>query len=224
MARIKKTSDYLKELQSKSYSRCSELFDLYNKWKKELNVKALSKFLDIIWQEKDNIKPKYLGQNTYNNFRGIAFEEFCFDILDKTIKKSEAENAVELFWNEKILTEEFYMFENGGFKKYPKHKAVDVAIGKREDNLIHPLIIISCKIWQSTNWLDEDRAILDNIRNRYPDVLGYSLCMSLSVPPVSLISSQRTGLKVFDLSKDGKLSEFIGDIKDVLTEAKKGAH
>jgi len=223
MARIKKTSDYLDELRNKGYKRYNDFLNLYKKWKKELNVKALSEFLDIIWQEKDNIKPKYLGENTYNNFRGIAFEEFCFDILDKTIKESGAENAVELFWNEKILTEEFYMFENGGFKKYPKRKAVDVAIGKREDNLIHPLIIISCKIWQSTNWLDEDRAILDNIRNRYPNVLGYSLYMSLSVPPVSLISSQRTGLKVFDLSKDGKLSEFIGDIKEVLTEIKKNA-
>jgi len=221
MARIKKTSDYLKELQNKDYSRYSELFSLYDNWKKELDIEALSNFLKIIWEEKDDIKPKYLGENTYNNFRGIAFEEFCFDILDKAIKESKAENAVELFWNEKILTEEFYMFENGGFKKYPKHKAVDVAIGKREDNLIHPLIIISCKIWQSTNWLDEDRAILDNIRNRYPNVLGYSLCMSLSVPPVSLISSQRTGLRVFDLSQNGKLNEFISDIKEVLTEVKK---
>ena len=181
MARITKTSDYLRKLQNKNYSRYSELYDLYDKWKKELDIKALSKFLDTVWKEKDNIKPKYLGENTYNNFRGIAFEEFCFDILDKTIKESGTENAVELFWNKKILTEEFYMFENGGFKKYPKYKAVDIVIGKREDNLIHPLIIISCKIWQSTNWLDEDRAILDNIRDRYPNVLGYSLCMSLIV-------------------------------------------
>lgn len=56
-----------------------------------------------------------------------------------------------------------------------------------------------------------------------PNVLGYSLCISLNVPPVSLISSQRTGLRVFDLSKDGKLNEFIGSIKEVLTEVKKNA-
>jgi len=67
MARIKKTFDYLKGLQNKGYSRCNEFFKLYDKWKKELNIKALSKFLDIIWKEKDNIKPKYLGENTYNN-------------------------------------------------------------------------------------------------------------------------------------------------------------
>ena len=223
MARVKKTSDYLDELRNKGYTGYNDLLNLYHRRKKDLDINALSKFLDVIWKEKDNIKPKYLGENTYNNFRGIAFEEFCFDISDKTIKESGAENVVELFWNEKILTEEFYMFENGEFKKYPKHKAVDVAIGKREDNLIHPLIIISCKIWQSTNWLDEDRAILDNTRNRYPNVLGYSLCMSLSVPPVSLISSQRTGLRVFDLSKDSKLDEFISDIKEVLMEVKKNA-
>ena len=101
MARIKKTSDYLKELQNKGYSRYSELFSLYDNWKKELDIEVLSNFLKIIWEEKDNIKPKYLGENTYNNFRGIAFEEFCFDILDKAIKESKAENAVELFWNEK---------------------------------------------------------------------------------------------------------------------------
>lgn len=223
MGRIKKTTDYLEELKNKGYSRYNKLLILYEKWKKELDIKSLSHFLKIIWEEKGNIKPK-LGENTYNNFRGIAFEEFCFDVLNKAIKESKAEKAVELFWNEKILTEEFYMFENRGFKKYPKHKAVDLAIGKRENNLIHPLIIISCKIWQSTNWLDEDRAILDNIRNRYPTALGYSLCMSLSVPPVSLISSQRTGLKVFDLSKDGQLDEFISDISEVLSGIKESAH
>ena len=223
MARIKRTSDYLDKLRNKDYNRYNELLNLYDKWKKGLDIKSLSDFLNIIWKEKDNIKPKYLGENTYNNFRGIAFEEFCFDLMNKVIKEAEAENIIELFWNTKILTEELYMFENGQFKKYPKYKAVDIAIGKQEDNLIHPLIIISCKIWQSTNWLDEDRAILDNIRNIYPNVLGYSLCMSVSVPPVSLISSQRTGLRVFDLSKDGKFNEFIGDIKEVLTELKKNA-
>jgi hypothetical protein len=222
MARIKKTLDYLRELQNKNYSRYGDLFDLYNKWKKNLDIKVFAEFLDTIWQEKDNIKPnKYLGGAAYSNFRGIAFEEFCFDILDNTIKGSGTENAVELFWNEKILTEEFYIFENGGFKKYPKYKAVDIAIGKRENNLIHPLIIISCKTYHSTNWLDEDRAILDNVRNRYPNVFGYSLGRGLSALPVSLISSQRTGLKVFDLSKEGKLSEFISDIEEVLTEVKK---
>ena len=223
MGRIKKTTDYLEELKDKGYSRYNELLILYKEWKKKLDIKSLSDFLKITWEEKGNIKPK-LGENTYNNFRGIAFEEFCFDILKKAIKESEAEKAVELFWNAKILTEEFYMFQNRGFKKYPKYKAVDLAIGKRENNLIHPLIIISCKIWQSTNWLDEDRAILDNIRNRYPTALGYSLCMSLSVPPVSLISSQRTGLRVYNLSKEGKLNEFINDIKEFLMESKKNAH
>ncbi len=223
MARLKKTADYLKELQDKGYRRYDELFNLYDMWKKTYSIKAFSDFLDLIWSEKNNIKPKYLGENTYSNFRGTALEEFSFGILDNTIKESGAENAVELFWNERILTEEFYMFEKAGFKKYPKYKAVDIAIGKRGDNLIHPLVIISCKVWQGTNWLDEDRAILDNIRNRYPSVLGYSLCMSLDVPPVSLISSQRTGLKVVDLSQRGKLDEFISDIKDVLTEVKKNA-
>jgi len=45
--------------------------------------------------------------------------------------------------------------------------------------------------------------------------------MNLSVSPVSLISSQRTGLRVFDLSEDGRLKEFIDDIKEVLIEVKK---
>jgi len=48
--------------------------------------------------------------------------------------------------------------------------------------------------------------------------------MLLSVPPVSLISSQRTGLKALDLSKDGKLNEFISDIEGALTEIKENAY
>jgi len=216
MARWKTTDDYLKQLEHKGYSQCDKLRGLYNTWKGELDIKALSDFLDIVWKEKDNIKPKYLGENTYMNFRGTAFEEFCFDFLRKIINECEADNLVQVFWNKKIVTEEFFIFEGGKFRKYPKSKAIDIVIGQSEGNLCHPLIIISCKIWQQTNWLDEDRAIFDSVRNRYPNVVGYSLCMNLSAPPVSLISSQRTGLRVFDISKENQFSEFIRDIKSVI--------
>lgn len=223
MGRVKKTLNYLETLGKKNYKRYNDLLNLYERWKKDLDIQVFSDFLDIIWKEIDDIRPK-LGANTYNNFRGIAFEEFCFDLLRNIVEETATENIVKLFWNEKVLTEEFYIFENGRFKKYPKHKVVDIAIGKREGNLIHPIVIISCKIWQSANWLDEDRAILDNIRNRYPNALGYSLCMSVQAAPVCLISSQRTGLRVFDLSKDSELNEFVVDIKEVLTEVKKDAN
>lgn len=221
MARVTKTSDYLDKLQKKGYSRCNDLLKLYDRWKKDLDIKTFSKFLDTIWEEKGKIKPTYLGENTYNYFRGVALEEFCFSTLNKALEETETENILELFWNGKILTEEFYVFENGQFKKYTKDKAVDIAIGKSEGGLINPLIIVGCKIYHSTNWLDEDRAFLDNIRNRYPKVRVYSLCWRLNAPPESLIGSQRTGLKVFELVQDGKFSEFIGEIKEVLARVKK---
>jgi len=224
MSRWKTTDDYLKQLERKGYSQYDSLFGLYDKWRGGLDIKALSDFLDIVWKEKDNIKPNYLGENTYANFRGTAFEEFCFDFLRKIINECEADNLVQVFWNKKIVTEEFTIFEGGKFRKYPKSKAIDIVIGRSESDLFHPLIIISCKIWQSTNWLDEDRAIFDSVRNRYPKVAGYSLCMSLSVPRVSLISSQRTGLRVFDLSKENQFSEFTREIKDVIQEVTSGIY
>jgi len=224
MSRWKKTDAYLKQLEHKGYNQYDKILSLYGKWKAELDTKALSDFLDIVWKEKDNIKPKYLGENTYMNFRGTAFEEFCFDFLRKIINECEADNLVQVFWNKKIVTEEFFIFEDGKFRKYPKNKAIDIVIGQSESNLFHPLIIISCKIWQSTNWLDEDRAIFDNVRNRYPNVVGYSLCMNLSAPPVSLVSSQRTGLRVFDLSKESQFSEFTKDIKGVIQGVTRGIY
>jgi len=224
MSRWKKTDAYLKQLEHKGYNQYDKILSLYGKWKAELDTKALSDFLDIVWKEKDNIKPKYLGENTYINFRGTAFEEFCFAFLRKIINECEADNLVQVFWNKKIVTEEFFIFEDGKFRKYPKNKAIDIVIGQSESNLFHPLIIISCKIWQSTNWLDEDRAIFDNVRNRYPNVVGYSLCMNLSAPPVSLVSSQRTGLRVFDLSKESQFSEFTKDIKGVIQGVTRGIY
>ncbi|MBA7467717.1 hypothetical protein ES707_02938 [subsurface metagenome] len=93
------------------------------------------------------------------NFRGTAFEEFCFYLVEKIINECKAGNLFRVSWNKKVVTEEFYIFQDGEFKKYPKSKAVDIVIGQSRD-LFHPLIIISCKIWQQTNWLDDDRAIL----------------------------------------------------------------
>ena len=215
MARVKKTCVYLEQL--KDHDQYRELSVLYDRWSDTLDVEALLRFLELVWQVKDSIKP-ILGENTYNNLRGIAFEEFCFCVLSKAVRDAAAEGMIRLFWNERILTEEFYIFENGQFKRFPKYKTVDLALGKSDGSLVHPFVIVSCKIWQSTNWLDEDRAVLDNIRLRYPEVLGYSLCMNMSVPRVSLISAQRTGLQVYDLSDPARFGEFKTDIQRVLVE------
>ena len=215
MARVKRTLDYLEQL--KDHGQYSELRTLYDRWSDTLDAEALSRFLDFVWEEKGSIKPR-LGENTYSNLRGIAFEEFCFLVLSKAVRDAVAEGMIGLFWNERILTEEFYIFENGQFKRFPKYKTVDLALGKSDGALIHPFVIVSCKTWQCTNWLDEDRAVLDNIRLRYPHVLGYSLCMTMSVARVSLISAQRTGLQVYDLSDPARFGEFKTDIQRVLVK------
>ncbi len=210
----KNISSYLDKLEG--YSKKEELIDLYGRWKNDLEINTFLVFLNLIGFEKNNIKPKYLGENEYNNFRGVALEEFCYDKLNKLINESGMVDLIQLFRNEKILIEEFFVFKDRKFNKIPKYKNVDIIVGKKEGNLIHPLMIISCKVWQSANWLDEDRAVFDNVRNRYPYVLGYSLCTSIIASSAALISSQRTGLKIFDLSKEDKFPEIISDIKEIL--------
>lgn len=216
MARIKRTSDYLDQLNSSGYPKSEYFAKLYRNWKDNLGIEVFTQYLRELWDEKDTIKPKYLGENTYSNFRGISFEEYCFSLLNGVIQELSPAVAIELFWNEKIVVEEFYLFENGEFRKFLKYKNVDLAIGVSENKIIHPFSIISCKVWQSTNWLDEDKSTLDSVSSRYPGVIGYSLCMSIGVPKVSLISAQRTGLRVFDLSLDGRVKEFISEIRTLL--------
>ncbi|RLI88963.1 MAG: hypothetical protein DRO62_02660 [Candidatus Altiarchaeales archaeon] len=216
MARNKKTIDYLNQLQGKGYDKTHGLFDLYYKWKEKSDIELLSKFLDLLWSEVDNIRPK-LGIATYNTFRGIALEEFIYESLNKFVEKTK----FKLFWNDRILTEEFYIFEDGAFKKYPKYKAVDLTIGTREDNQIHPFAIISCKMWYGADTLDSDRSVFDNIRNRYPSVFGYGVCMECNVKPVSLISAQRTGLNIYNFEKKNQFKDFIDDIKHNLQEIDK---
>lgn len=216
MAKVKRTLDYLNQLQSSGYPKSDHFIDLYRTWKTSRNLKIFSQYLNELLDEKDGIKPKYLGENTYSNLRGISFEEFCFDVLTRTVQENTPSFDVEVFWNERILTEELYLFENGEFKKHPKSKAVDLILGVPQEARIHPFVIISCKVWQGTNWLDEDRSTLDRIRIRYPAVIGYSLCMSANVPPVSLISAQRTGLRVLDFSQESQVDEFVSDIKELL--------
>jgi hypothetical protein len=140
-------------------------------------------------------------------------------LLKKVIKKCEAEKIIGLFWNEKILTEQFYIFEKGKFKKDSKYKTVDIVLGKPENKLIHPLVIVNCRVWTDTTRLNEDLFIFERIRNIYPTVIGYSLSMYAEVPWVSLICCSRTGLKVFGLSK--QFEKFINDIKEFINEIKK---
>lgn len=94
-----------RNLKIKTITNYDGLFNLYDKCKRELDIKSLSNFLEIIRKEKDSIKSK-LGENTYNNFNGD--------------------------FNRRIL--HIWKWAD---KKYPKYKAVDIAIGKQENNLIH---------------------------------------------------------------------------------------
>ncbi len=82
MAR-KNISSYLDKLEG--YGKKEELIDLYGRWKKNLETNTFLDFLNLIGSEKNSIKPKYLGENEYNNFRGVALDEFCYDKLNKLI-------------------------------------------------------------------------------------------------------------------------------------------
>lgn len=216
-------SMYLDRLQNKGYNRYGELLDLYTRWKNDLEIKDFLEFLNITARELKHIKP-VLGENTYNNFRGVALEEFCCCKLNKLVADIGVAD-LQIFRNERILTEEFFVLEDGKFNKITNSKNIDIVIGKKEESLIHPLVIISCKIWYDKNWLDEDREVFDNVRRRYPYVLGYSLCTNLSASQAALISCQRTGMKVFNLSKDDKFPEIISDINSkILPLLETGGH
>jgi len=221
MARLKKTETYLQELKNKGYPQQDKLVKLYHEWKNapDPDIDALSAFLAAVGGDTGGIR-SLLGINTFNNFRGYALEEFCFDLFQKRIKEFEIADLVELLPNQKVLTEEFFVFEKGKFEKIPKEKSIDIVVGQRENELIHPHIIVSCKTYQSTNWLDEDKAIFFSIRNRYPDVVGYSLCLGISTSEDVPLFSRRTGLAVFDLSKKEQYCEFDEDLKKVLKDIK----
>jgi len=95
MARGKKTQDYLAELKKSDYARHNELFDLYEKWRGDLDIETFRTFLRIIAEENDIIKKSgYLGVNAYSQFRGIAFEEFCFCSIKKVIEETSPEGIV----------------------------------------------------------------------------------------------------------------------------------
>ena len=217
---MKRTIQYLENLKEQGYQKHELLFELYNKWRTELDIETLISFLKEIDEDKRNLKSNYIGENTYSNFRGIAFEEYCFIQLERIIKETNSQKIIDLFWNENIKTEEYLYYDGKEFKTFPKYKRIDLTIGKKQKELIHPLIIISCKVWQSINWLDEDKNILDKIRNRYPGVTGYSLCLSLSISPIYLLSVQRSGLQVFNFSNKFQLDQFIKEVTEFLTNIK----
>ncbi|MFZ2454870.1 MAG: hypothetical protein WAX07_00105 [Candidatus Altiarchaeia archaeon] len=212
MARNAKTIDYLERIRSKNPDVYQKLFKSYRDWKESLNIEQFEEFLHFAWEE------KVLN----NNARGIAFEEFCFDLLSRIHRDTQTANLFDIIWNENLIIEEFYVFEGNQFKKYQNQKAVDIALVKKEGALIHPILIIGCKGWLSKEWLEGDKEVFDSLRNRYPNVLGYSLCKDLKVSQESIVRGQRTGLKIFDLTKEGEIESLTSDIKKSLKEIIKG--
>ena len=94
MGRAKRFIHYIDELRGNGYQKSTEFVELYERWKQGTDIKALSSFLDISWNEKDRIKPQYLGSNTYNNFRGTAVEEFCHSCLKNSLESSKLVEGV----------------------------------------------------------------------------------------------------------------------------------
>jgi len=219
MARIKSTFTYIEDIKKKAaIKNITELLQQkYQKWKSSLDIRDLNDFLDFTWHKKDLIRPK-LGIASYNTMRGCALEEFVRDIIVKKVDYKS--KGFELFWRKPIVSEELYIFEGDCFKKHPKTKKVDLSLGILEGKVIHPFAVVSCKVWYGADWLDADRDVFDRIRSRYPHVLGYAVCMSCGVKPVSLISAQRTGMKIFQLYNPKKnlfqLDTFLSNLQSAI--------
>jgi len=218
MTKIKVTADYIRDLEEKTAMGdiAKLLRERYEKWKGSLSLKDLNDFLHFSWIKKDQIRKK-LGIASYNTMRGCSFEEFVKDVIENRINfKSK---RFELFWRQPIVTEELYVFERktSRFKTYTKTKKVDLSLGVLDDKVIHPFAIVSCKVWYGADWLDADRDVFDRVKSRYPHVYGYAICLNCGVKSESLISAQRTGMKIYELYNTKKnlfqLDAFLADLQ-----------
>jgi len=135
LPRKKKAIDYINELCSSEIaekrSLGNKLKAQYNKWTESLALQDFLFFNEIIQKNKAEIG----AAQFFGKFRAYAFEEYVYRLLQSKIRIPE---SLRLFWGEKCLA-----WQKDG-EEYAME--FDVAIGKKTNNFVEPVIVFDAKV------------------------------------------------------------------------------
>jgi len=196
----------LKSKNKRGVAAGRKLLKIYEAWKTSLSIDDFLYFLRLIQYDlKEDIMLSLKGMiQMIGQFKAYSFEEFLMDLIKKKLK--ELNKPLEVLWNEKLP-----IWKAPTNEEYAA--TFDIAIIKRVNGKITPLIVIEAKVDVDAPRLKT--ALFNSIllKNTYPDV-KYALVYVNWNADVILMSLARNFLDaIFNFNSESEVKRFLDFIE-----------
>jgi len=209
MARLKKPTDYMNELQlnpNPSLRKLGEnLHRQYEQWTRSLSLEHLLSFMKTIQENKDKIGAAQL----FGKFRAYSFEEFVYRLIQGGVVIPE---SFKVYWGEKCL------IWKGNGQEYGLE--LDVLVGKKLNEFIEPLVAVDVKVELDASRLKTALATFLLLKRWYPRAKCFLVYMSGEISPILLKLTMPwiDGIHEFSPDKD-EITAFVKSVQDAVKQS-----
>lgn len=203
MVKGKKPLDYINSLCADAEKERrlvgQTLLYQYQKWTNTLSLDDLLTFMETIQNNKNKIGVAQF----FGKFRAYSFEEYLYRLIQANIS---IPKPFALFWGEKCLLGK----ENYGVE-------MDIAIGRKKNHLVNPILVVDAKIELDASRLKTALASFALIKHHNPKTACLLAYMKKEITPFLFDLANPWIEKIFEFSKDkDETQSFLETVQSIL--------
>jgi len=134
--RRRKALSYIEKLMMHDYRLGVKLRESYNQWIETLNIDDFNRFLDLIYEFRENIMRSTGGLiQMIGQFRAYSLEEYVYQVIRRRVR---VPVGMDVYWNDDVVV--------WRINSYVYTVRFDLLIGSKNNKYVDPSIIVEAKV------------------------------------------------------------------------------
>ena len=134
--RRRKALSYIEKLMMHDYRLGVKLRESYNQWIETLNIDDFNRFLDLIYEFRENIMRSTGGlMQMIGQFRAYSLEEYVYQVIRRRVR---VPVGMDVYWNDDVVV--------WRINSYVYTVRFDLLIGSKNNRYVDPSIIVEAKV------------------------------------------------------------------------------
>jgi len=134
--RRRKALSYIEKLMMHDYRLGVKLRESYNQWIETLNIDDFNRFLDLIYEFRENIMRSTGGlMQMIGQFRAYSLEEYVYQVIRRRVR---VPVGMDVYWNDDVVV--------WRINSYVYTVRFDLLIGSKNNKYVDPSIIVEAKV------------------------------------------------------------------------------
>ena len=134
--RRRKALSYIEKLMMYDYELGVKLRESYNQWIKTLSIDDFNRFLNLIYEFRENIMRSTGGLiQMIGQFRAYSLEEYVYQVIKRRVR---VPAGMDVYWNDDVAV--------WRINSYVYTVRFDILIGSKNNRYVDPSIIVEAKV------------------------------------------------------------------------------